>query len=672
MRTILSTTSASITSSFRAPVAALLLSGATTLLPLALVTGAVVTGLGGCTDADIEARTTVQATIVKVADEFATTMSEHSVSAVDKSVESLGRLQSQIDRLDNPSNEQRAAAGLLSAAISQASADVQSETAFRTLRKLQQDRIYASTMADAAATLKSIADSQASISLATDKTQLKEEREEAEASLKQVQDALQQMEGPLAKLKARIEERRGEITALEANVEELRRRAIEAGALAGFPYIEQAATVKGTIRTARSDAAMSELELSSVQPEYDRANLAHEGAKALKSAASSGLDKLQAFENVLTEEAKGASAAAESAKGLAEKALAEIATGSEAVKSTYASIEAALTKAMSTAGSANAGGQAFRNNAKFAKITAQASLAYLYIDQAANAASEAQLHESLAAAGDLFGGATKHADAIAALNTEREELLGKAKEQLVDAIGQIGEPEESDGNSVRGLRNSLNAAMAKIEGREAPKPGAAPAADVWLSGSGFESPEAFTNFLSGKSMDSLSTKKFLGAMRAGTPAGRALAEGLTEVIKAMDPMVAAASAKWGEAAAAALASGSPLPTGQTATPGARTDTRAEFTVQNAMGGTQNMVLVKEGSAWFLEVESLVPGGGAGMSDPAALQGMSMMFKTMAGNLRKTAEAIAARINAGEILSPEQLQQELAKSMMESMMPGGGN
>lgn len=455
MRTILTSTSLSLRSVARAPLAVLLIAGATAL------------PLGGCTDENLEARVAVQDTINQVARDFADAMSRHTATAPDASLSALSALQSKIDRLDNPSNEQRTSAGLLGAAIAQATADIRTVGAFDAYRKLEQDRLYAAAMADAAQTLTVVADRQSSVSLVTDKNRLQEEKKAAEAALKQVQDALQQMEGPMASLKAKIESRRGEIATLQSNVEDLRRKAIESGAIAGLPLVEEAAKVKSTIRTARADAATSELDLSRIEPDHKRANLAFEGAKAMRSASDSGLDKLQSLENLLSTEGTATKATAQETRDRATKAIGEIANANDALKAVFGEIEASLTKAASSAGSANAGGPAVRTNAKFAKVSAQASLASLYVDQAANAASQLQLHQSLAQAGDLFGGPAKHAEAIASLTKEHDEFLAKAKEQIVDAIGQIGEAGENEQTAVIGLRNSLNAILAKIDGHSA-------------------------------------------------------------------------------------------------------------------------------------------------------------------------------------------------------------
>lgn len=672
MRTILTSSTASLRSTFRAPLAALILTGATSLL-----------ALGGCKDADLEARTEAQSTIVKVSNEFSTAMAKYSATASEESVRTLNSLQSEIDRLNNPSGEQRAAAGLLSAAISQATADIQGIDAFQAMRKIQQERLYAAAMADAAATLRDIANAQKSFSLATEKTRLKEEATSAAASLKQAQDALQQLEGPVAQLKARIEERRGEIAALQQNIEELRRQAIEKGAIAGLPLIEQAATIKGSVRSARSDAATQELELSKVEPEQVRANLAHEGAKSLKSAAASALDKLENLESVISGEAAETQKAADATKSLAETALGTIATANEELKAAYSAIEASLNKASSGANNANSGGGSVRQSAKFAKITALSSLASLYAEQAANATSQLQLHQALAGAGDLFGGNAKQADAIAALTAERDEALAKAKEQLVDAIGQVGEAGDGDSSQVRGLRNSLNSLLARVEGREAAPAGAptntgaqsggaaTSAGAVYLSGSGLASLAEFQQLFGGEDME-LGIAKLPGAFRSTTPSGRAMIDGMVGLLNASQPLYEAVKEKWGVEGLKRLSSSSPLAGGGQVTPGPATDSRAEFQMTNPAGQTQTWVLIKEGNAWFVQIESILPGGEAALAQaPQAADMMVGMFKSMAAALNKSVKGIVDRIKSGEISNPEQLTSELAQAMMSGMMPGGG-
>jgi hypothetical protein len=683
MRTFLTSTPASLRSRPKAPFAAFLLAGAATVLPLV--------ALSGCKDADLEAQSAVQQTILKVSHEFADTLAKHSSSSAESSISSLSALQSQIDRLDNPSDEQRAAAGLLSAAIAQATADVQSVVAYESLRKIQQDRAYAAAMADAAATLKTIADSQASISLATDKTRLREEQRSADETLKQVQDQLKQLEGPMAQLKARIEERRTEIVALQGNVEELRRRAIEAGARAGLPLIEEAAGIKGSIRAARADAAIGELDLSRVEPEHTRANIAHEGAKSLKSAASSGLDKLQNFENVLNSEAAATRATADEAKKSAETALADIATANTALKETFSAIEANLTKAASSAGSARGGGQSGAQNAKFAKLAAQAGLASLYADSAANATSQLQLHEALGAAGDLFGGSAKQADAIASLKQEREEMLAKAKEQLVDAIGQLGEASDNDQIAVRGLRNSLNGILARIDGTAAPTPasgsaGMATPAAASMSSGGFESPEAAIAFMQKPGITDADLPLLNSGFIARSEAGNALLALLRMDAEEMGPAYAAAAAKWpDDFGKDSRDPESGFPDFKDATVKSVADTTAVIEAK-VQGQPVELQLLKGGAGWRLDVDSLVKA-----FDPAVAMAFSMMSGVMEAQRPRLAamrQSIVERIASGEIATYAQFKDTLktetrelgeaagrdaAKKMMEDLQkqPSGG-
>lgn len=664
------TSSASLRSVLRAPLAVVLLTGASTLL------------LQGCKDEALEAHAQAQVTIRKVADEFSTVMAKHLAQESDASIKTLTSLQSQIDGVREVSNEQRAAAGVLSASIAQATAEVEYSQAIAVGRSLQHDRLYVAAVADAAATLRSISDSQKNVSLASDRTYLQEQKKIGETSLKAAQDSLKQLEGPLSQLKTRIEERKGEIAALQANVESLRRKAIEAGALPGFPFVEKAAEEKAKVRDARSSVSNDELELSRVEPEHTRANLAHDGAKSVVSAAGVAMDELENFASTLSSESALTSKTADEYRALVETRLGEVSKRRDDLKAIYASIEQHLTKAVSAASNANQARGPIAENGKSAKLSAQATLATVLADQAANASADIQLHTALASAGDVFGGNAKQQAAIDALTKERDELISRAKETLVDAIGQLGEPSDSDKTATKGLRTSLNAMLAHVEGKAAPAGpaaptangaagnAAAPATNAYKSGPGFASTDEFEAFMGGASKDLQSSKKFAGALRSTTVTGRAMADGMAELVSSMDPIFQAAVEKWGDAAAAAVAAGNPL--GGRAVAGAKSETKAEYTVAGAMGKEQKMVLVKDGNAWFVDIESMIPGGAS--APPAAAEMLSSIFKGMAASMKKASADIADRIRSGAISSADQLQQELQKAMMSGlggMMGGGG-
>lgn len=658
------TSSASLRSALRAPLAVVLLTGATTLL------------MQGCEDETLSARAASQTTIQEVSAEFTKVMAKHLAQDSDGSIATLTALQTKIDGVRETSNEQKAAVGILSAQIAQATANLEYAQALAASRSLLHERLHAAAAADAAATLRTISEAHKDISLASDRSYLQEQKKAGETSLRTAQDSIQQLEGPMGELKSRIGERKTEIAALQAKVEELRRRAIEAGALPGFPLIEQAAEEKSKIRDVRASVSTDELELSRIEPDYTRANLAHEGAKSIVSAADAGMTDLENFAAILSSESAATGKVADEYRAMVETKLGEIEKQREDLAKTYASIEQHLTKAINGAGSASSGGRAVAEHGKTAKITAQATLAAVLAEQAANLSADMQLHAALAGADDLFGGSAKQQPAIDALAKQREELLVRAKETIVDAIGQIGEASESERIATKGLRNSLNAMLAQMEGKAAPvvgmptaaaaPAGEAPAGDVYRSGAGYESPEDFEASMGGLANPRSSSKKFVGGLRATSEAGRAMADGLAGLVSAMDPVVEAAAEKWGDTATAALAAANPMASGRV-TAGTKSETRAEYTMAGAMGRDQTMVLVKDGNAWFIDVDSMLPPGA-----PAEAATMMVgIFQGMASTMRSAAEAVAARIRSGAITSPEQLQQELTEAMTQGMMGGQG-
>lgn len=665
---------ASLRSALRAPLAVVLLAGSSTLL------------VTGCKDATLESRADSQATIRKVADEFEKAMAKHLAQESEGSLQTLASLQTQLEGLRDTSSEQQAAAGLLSASIAQTAANLEFGQALEMSRALQHERLRTAAAADAAATLSAIADAHKDIPLTAERTYLQEQKRSGETSLRAAQESLQQLEGPMGELRTRVTERKSELAALQGVVEDLRRRAIEAGAMAGFPMVEQAAVEREKIRDVRASVAIDELELSRLEPDHARTNLAHEGAKGVVAAADGAMDELESFAQTLASESAASSKAAEEYRTLVESRLAEIVPAREALKASYASTEQFLTKAINAAARSSSARNEVARHGKAAKRSAQASMAALFADQAANATSDIQLHLALAGAGELFGGAAKQQAAIDALTQERDAALNRAKEVLVEAIGEIGEPQESDDGATRGLRNSLNTMLASIDGQlanpigsiiepaaakkaDAPRAGASGGAsdgEVFRSGGGFASLEEFEAILGGGDGQA-ATAAMTKAFRASTPAGRAMVDGMSGMFTAMDPVIEAASEKWGAEAGQAMAAANPFMSGALK-PGVKGATKAEYTMPGAMGQEQKLVLVKDGDAWFVDADQLLPGGDV----PPEMAGMMAgMLKGMADSMRKAADSIAERIRSGDISTPEQLQQELMQAMMSGMGGMGG-
>ncbi len=665
---------ASLRSALRAPLAVALLAGSSTLL------------VTGCKDSTLESRAASQATIRTVAAEFEKAMAKHLAQESDASLQTLASLHAQLEGLRETSGEQQAAAGLLSASIAQTAANLEFGQALEMSRALQHERLRTAAAADAAATLSAIAQAHKDIPLTAERTYLQEQKRAGENSLRAAQEALQQLEGPMGELRARVSERKSELAALQGAVEDLRRRAIEAGAMAGFPLVEQAAVEREKIRDVRASVSVDELELSRLEPDHARTNLAHEGAKGVVAAADGAMDELESFAQTLASESAASSKAAEEYRALVETRLADIAKAREDLKASYASAEQFLTKAINGAARSSSARNEVARHGKAAKRSAQASLAALFADQAANATSDIQLHLALAGADELFGGAAKQQAAIDGLNQEREAALNRAKEVLVEAIGEIGEPQDSDDGATRGVRNALNAMLASVDSQlanpigtaveakpaaAAPSGGASAAGDdgeVYRTGGGFASLDEFESLLSGADPKA-ATDALAKSFRAATPAGRAMADGMIAMVSALDPVMDAVTEKWGADAAKAMASANPFLSGGVK-PGAKGATKAEYTLPGAMGQEQKMVLVKEGDAWFVDADQMLPGGDI----PPEMAGMMTgMLKSMAESMRSSATKVAERIRSGEISTPEELQAELMQAMMSGMggLGGGG-
>jgi hypothetical protein len=661
------TSRASLRTVLRAPLAIALLAGATSILPLT-----------GCKDGTIESQVAVQRELDQIASDYRSAAMVRSPLTLDESIKRIESLATKASGLSGGSPEQQGAAAVLTASIAQTAAELHLENARALARQLASDRGLAAATANAAAALQSLADATANVSLGQDREFLAESRDAAQTALRQAQEALKQVEGPMGELRTGIAGQREQLAALQAQADDLRRRAIEAGASAGFPLVEEAADVKADARTVRTAVALNELKLAELEPEAAIVNDQLVTAQGLKSASDAALGELDNFATELSNDAQTTSKAADEFRKATEALLAQIAERTTALNTSFDTIEAALTKAESSAGRAGSGSRELATTARNAKLSAQAALGALLAERAAQLTAQIDLHTTLGNAGQLFGGSAKQGEAIAALTTAREEIVTRAKEKLVEAVGSTGEPSESDRPATVATRNALNGMIAVLEGKAAapasptPAGAAAPAgagaAAVAPTGPGFPSPDEMVAAMTSKNPED--SYRLVGAFHATNPEARALVGFLRSTVEDMRPLIDAASAKFGPEALSSLSSG-PSTQFVTASIASSTDTTAVVSGTTFAGTTESVTLVKIGDGWYVDADALV----AEMSpeERAAMQAASSMqaqMPGMRGAMKAAASAVAAKITSGEITSPAEIQTALTQELMQQMAPGG--
>ncbi len=657
------TSRASLRSVRRAPIALLLLAGAASLLPF----------LQGCKDADTEARANVQQQLDSIASSYSTAVTIRTPLTTDQSLVKVEELLNRTGSLSGGSPEQQAAASVMSASMAQTIAEMHMEKARELAREIARDRSLASANADAAAALKSLADATSNVSLSKDRDLLKEQQQLAEATLKKVQEAYKELAKPIATLRTGVEAARSELATLQAQADDLRRQAIEAGASAGFPLIEEAAEVKGEARGVRTSVALNEIELSELEPELAFTNASLVAAEALKSAAESALGDLENYAATLSSDATATSKVADDFRKSTEALLAQIADRSKALTEVFERVESSLTRAESAAGRGASASRELANTARQAKLAAQTTLGALLAERASVSAAQMQLHETLASSGQLFGGSAKQKEAIDALSAEREEFTTRAKDKLIEALAAIGEPGENDNPATRATRNAINRMVTSLEGKPAvanPDAPGAPASTPLSGGAtpadsvaGFESPEALVSALTAN--DVSMTLKTLNATRATSAEARQLVRFLQGATEVSANLVEAATQKWGTEALTAIAAA--VPGGGLVTSAKVVDQTADSATVEAVGAngtTQNLSLVKENNGWRVDGDAML----AAMTDQerAGLKMMAGVMSTTRPAIKRALDAVAAKIRSGEIASADQIGPAIEAAMMAEM------
>jgi len=380
-------------------------------------------------------------------------------------------------------------------------------------------------------------------------------------------------------------------------------------------------------------------------------------AKRLQDAAKENAEALEVMSAQVTE----------AAKGIADRQ-------GDALKQAVEAVTQDLEQAVTNAGRASmlqgASGQSARNE-QLQIALLQARLADL---RASAALADAAIADMAGKAGDVADGIEFEGtdpselvtSAVTAYKSVKESIDGSSatdesktamKAQVDTAIKALESPEDfaSEMAAKSGIALSSDAKKPTKRPARAKTRAPAPLPDPV----GFESAEALLEAMK-TSYDSVEGfDRIAKCMSGRDAASRRDGQVLGTLSSAMGPLVVAMKTTFGPEALASL--------GET-TAGAADAANATLTdvtdsEATLVSGPQNTKLFKDGDAWFIDVASMPQ---EAMSNPMMKQ-LGAQIGMIAGPMRGAAEAVAAKITAGEIADPGAAMQAFQQAMMGAMM-----
>ncbi|MBX3355936.1 MAG: hypothetical protein KF724_09585 [Phycisphaeraceae bacterium] len=593
----------------------------------------------------------------------------------------LRRIAQSISSVQGASPGQRSALLMAASSLSRQAAALELQVAMRLEQHLRFERLAVNQAAGGAAGLESLATPLERIDFASARTTLATQREQTEAQLRQFQSQIKALEGAMALIDQQIATRNAEAQSLEQGASQLRLQARELSARQALPLIEQAADLQQRNAEIRGALGLRQSERNAIEPELFSARALGTGGAAMMESTDAALQNLQALTDTARDAANRARRSASEIRGQGKTRIeAVMASMSETLEPRYQAAVEALERAATLASQAASGTDADgADSAKMAQASAQLALARAMWQRAGALEEHVDLLRRLESAGG-WGQSSQIAAAIEATQATRNEALERAGDlfsEAVDSLGQLRTAARVNSPEIAGLTRQAQQALRRLGRPEGSAPGGemhddldrgvAPIVNDGLPGA--PSVEALVALLSGGADGDPTASARVMRSRSAPQ----LIDAMVGMATAMEPLRAAMVRQFGSAGVLAAASSA----AGMAPPGAarivsQSETGAEIELAGPGGSVTATAFVEDGR-WFLDfdayIEKIAPGQSMMMA--AALP----MMTAMTSASKKAAEAIAARVDAGEFASAEEAfaayQQEMAKAMSGAMGGMGG-
>lgn len=623
----------------------------------------------GCNDPELERQAAFERQFKALASEYAQTVGGRpdllSVSPSDESVAALRAVAEKAKGLSGGSAGQQKAAREFASSVMRTSASIQLARAAWLESSQDIVRDLAIRASSVAADLEAIASAAEGLNLSDPRSQTEDAKAESAREAAALKEALTNLTDPASALNDEVSQANSRLSELGQQAAVLMRKASESSAKAGLAFVEEAAGIKAEARALAKRTALNQIEADALSGEAAVVGGALNAAEGMQAAASNALDLINSMKSDIDGEASKARDAAKALRATADKLMKSIAD--ERAGALKAAYEAAATDM--AAATADTESDALKNSVlsdelrmrvtQLTGLGAQGRMLGMVGGDSAAGLSELK-SAAQTAIGELKDKATAAADQFA--NAGEDAKLASMK-AYVDGVKKM-----ADGMTVELLMNPPKAVEAK-----ASKSASKSASGRSMSGVGGASEAdldaliARLNSTEGPAANEI----MLEVMDDSTPLGKTMKDMLGSAVTMMKPLTDAVSEKFGADAAAKLASGLGGRQGggmvRGLGGGMKGLTKKSVDGKTAVCTTEDGTEVRFSSAsgsWKFDAA-----GSVSEEQAAQMQQMAPMLSMMMAPMKKAAEAVAARVKAGEFASAEDVGTALTQEMMKSM--GGG-
>lgn len=518
--------------------------------------------------------------------------------------------------------------------------------------------------------------SRQAVDLQTSRSQLSQDKENAEAELGQLNEQLAELEGPIADREGQNARDAEEVNALRKSSDGLFRDARERGYASGFNSFEEAIQARRAADRIEYEIAQREIVLDlNLKAEQGYINLnARQINKAIE-AISDAQAALDTHEQTGTEDLRNTEQLIAALRNDLDALLQKLTdqTNNELNRhydSAQEYLENAAREAQSAAGKAGRNGDA--NGPNLIGARAQESLGKLHWTKSRGISTRRKLYELIHQARDVFREDSVLPE-IEQLNQQHDDAMEKAKAAYAQAIQLLSQVNNREAqNEINAFKQSLDLTLAALEGQDvsaimqsapvARPRSSSPVPDT--SGARFPTPEALIahlqNLLASEDITTISD-----LTHAETPAGKRLLSLGRDAAFAMNRFFKAAEQKMGDeitpmmdAMKAMMHMGGGMPDLSSAKVVERSDDHIVYET-SALGQTSQYGLVRVNGSWMID-------GDIQLQNMGIEESMLDAAESMMKSSTEMFDELARKINNGEITTMEQVSAEMMK-LGQSMM-----
>lgn len=638
----------------------------------ALVAGCLATVLvAGCNDPELERQAAFERQFKQVSAEYAQVLGGRpdllSVSPSEESIAALRAVAEKVKGLSGGSAGQQKAAREFAASVLRTSASIQLARSTWLESSAEVGRGLAISASNLAADLEAIASAAEAMDLAGARSEAEEAKSGSAREASALRDALKQLEEPAGALNDDISKANARLAELGQEAAVLLRKARESSASAGLAFVEEAAAIKNEARTIAKTTSMNQIEADTMTLEASVVGGALQAAEGMQAAATSALELIGSYKSSIDGEAAKAREVAKSLR-----------SGAATLMKAIADERAGALKAAYEAAAADMAAVAADTESDSLKNSVTSDELRMRVSQITGMGAQGRMLASVG--GDKASGLSDLKGAAEAAITELKEKANAAAEQFANAgedpaLASMksyvdGVKKMADGMTVELLMNPPKPVETKVakgsksSGRSMSGSGGASEADL----------DALIARMNAAEGDAAANLGMVDYIDDSTPAGKAMKDMVAGAATMMKPLMDAVSEKFGAAEAAKIAQGLGGGMGGRGRGGLgamgaqlRSLTKKSVSGDTAVCTTadgQEVTFTSRSGSWKLDVASTMS-----EEQAAQMQQLAPMLSMMMAPMKAAAEAVAARVKAGEFASAEEAGAALQQEMMKGL--GGG-